>query len=176
MSTAGCTRSVASRLVLIRHAKADYPPATADRDRPLAPRGRRDAKVGGVWLRDHAGQVLTGSVLALVSSATRTQQTWELVGRHLDVEAIVDPRLYAAPMDAVVEVISEHEADTVIVVGHNPTMHDMSLQLAGNDPHRLLPAIAWRFPTCTIAAIELDPDDPWGYRTGTALAVHTPRA
>ena len=136
----------------------------------------RDAKVGGAWLRDHAPDLLTGKVLALVSAATRTQQTWELIGRHLRVDTVVDPRLYGAPMDTVVEVIGEHDADTVVVVGHNPTMHDMVLQLAGNDPHGLLPSIAWKFPTCTIAVVDLDPEEPWGYRTGTAVVVHTPRA
>ena len=37
-------------LILLRHAKSDYPAAVADHDRPLAPRGEREAALAGEWL------------------------------------------------------------------------------------------------------------------------------
>ncbi|AGL26759.1 hypothetical protein J113_08915 [Mycobacterium tuberculosis CAS/NITR204] len=38
-------------LVLMRHAKSAYPDGIADHDRPLAPRGIREAGLAGGWLR-----------------------------------------------------------------------------------------------------------------------------
>ena len=38
-------------LVLLRHAKSAYPDGVADHDRPLAPRGKREAGLAGDWLR-----------------------------------------------------------------------------------------------------------------------------
>ena len=38
-------------LLLMRHAKSSYPPGVADHDRPLAPRGVRQAGLAGAWLR-----------------------------------------------------------------------------------------------------------------------------
>src|SRR5438067_2354566 len=40
-------------LVLLRHAKSAYPAGVADHDRPLAPRGKRQAGLAGDWLRAH---------------------------------------------------------------------------------------------------------------------------
>ena len=44
-------------LLLLRHAKSDYPAGVADHDRPLAPRGVREAGLAGDWLRAHAPAV-----------------------------------------------------------------------------------------------------------------------
>jgi phosphohistidine phosphatase len=61
------------RLILLRHAKSDWPDVP-DRDRPLAKRGRRDAPRIGRWLHDHG--YLPDVVIC--SPARRTEQTWEL--------------------------------------------------------------------------------------------------
>lgn len=168
---------MAERLVVIRHAKSDYPLGVADRDRPLNARGQRDALTAGVWLRDNSARLLQSPTTALVSSALRTQQTWERVGRHLtDVQTVVEPRLYNASMDEVIGCVGEWDAPTVIVVGHNPAMHDLVLQLAGPDPHGLLSGVSWKYPTCTIAALSLAPDDAFGWQSATLEALHTARA
>ena len=60
-------------LLLLRHAKSDYPAGVADHERPLAPRGIREAALAGNWLRAHA----PGVDAVLCSTATRTRQTLE---------------------------------------------------------------------------------------------------
>jgi len=65
-------------LLLLRHAKSDYPPGVADHERPLAPRGEREAKLAGNWLRAHAPSVDA----VLCSTATRTRET--LARTHID--------------------------------------------------------------------------------------------
>ena len=60
-------------LVLMRHAKSDYPAGVPDHERPLAPRGTREAGLAGDWLREHAPAIDA----VLCSSAVRTRQTLE---------------------------------------------------------------------------------------------------
>src|SRR5438094_761470 len=64
------------RLILLRHAKAENDaPSGDDFDRPLAPRGRREAAA-------MAGQLAALGIrpdLALVSPSLRTRETWEAV-------------------------------------------------------------------------------------------------
>ena len=64
--------SEAKRLLLLRHAKSSWDdPALADHDRPLAPRGRRAAKLIGEHLREN--QIVVS--LVLCSSARRARDT-----------------------------------------------------------------------------------------------------
>jgi len=87
------TGDAGRRLVLLRHAKSDWPDVP-DRDRPLAKRGRRDAPRIGRWLREQGYQ----PDVVVVSAATRTRQTWDLVAPELGGSPAVhfEPRAYAA--------------------------------------------------------------------------------
>lgn len=59
-------------LAVVRHAKSDWTHDLPDDERPLNPRGRRDAPVLGDWLAEH----LTGGVdLVVCSTATRARET-----------------------------------------------------------------------------------------------------
>src|ERR1700761_5387448 len=69
----------ARQLVLLRHAKSDYPEEVPDHDRPLAKRGRRDAPVVGRWLAE-SGHVPDAVVC---STALRARETWELAAAAL---------------------------------------------------------------------------------------------
>src|SRR4029079_1119605 len=88
------TSSVSRELIILRHAKSDWSGDEHDVDRPLAPRGRRQAPEAGQWLDARAGAI----DLALVSPARRTRSTWELVAPELDSPPPIryDDRLYAA--------------------------------------------------------------------------------
>lgn len=109
------------RLTLMRHAKAE-PSAETDLARPLADRGRRDARAAGALLASRG----EAPELALVSTATRTRQTWELVCAALPAAPDVwfDKTLYGGGGPAVVELLAAVEPDvrSVIVIGHDPTM------------------------------------------------------
>ena len=167
---------MADRLVVIRHANADYPPGLADRHRPITDRGRRDALSAGVWLRDHAEELILGTCEAIVSDAVRTQQTWELVSRHLNgVETVIEPRIYNADSSSVDDRLRESSAQTVIVVGHNPAMHDTVLNFAGSDPLGLAGSIAWKFPTCAIAVLDFSGSGAFVEHGASLVALRLPR-
>lgn len=145
------------RLVLLRHAKSDWPPGVPDHDRPLGERGRREAPLVGAWLAER-GLVPD---LALLSGATRTRQTWSLVAGRLDadVPAVVDERLYDAgptQMLGVVHGVSP-EVGTVVVVGHNPGTQALALLLEdGQGPAEDRSRMGAKFPTSAAAVLAVD--------------------
>jgi phosphohistidine phosphatase len=81
-------------LVLLRHAKAAYPSGVADHDRPLAPRGIREAELAGDWLRANLPTIDE----VLCSTATRTRQTVTHAGGAALVEFHVPPAPTTMPL------------------------------------------------------------------------------
>ncbi|MFD7710050.1 SixA phosphatase family protein [Streptomyces sp. NPDC059785] len=119
------------RIVLFRHAKADWPPVS-DHERPLADRGRKDAVVAGRKLADTG----TPFDLALCSTATRTRETWKLAVQELPhrPKTVYEERLYEASPGELIAVLNETEDDAhdhVVLIGHNPGVHGLAEILAG---------------------------------------------
>jgi len=116
------------RLILLRHAKAEGDaPSGQDFDRPLAPRGLREAeavaaKLAGLGLRPD---------LALVSPAVRTRQTWDAVDAAMPGGAVrFDPSLYNAGAQELRRLVAQsEEAGTVLVVAHNPGLQELAVEL-----------------------------------------------
>jgi phosphohistidine phosphatase len=143
-------------LWLVRHAKAapDPPRGGSDHERPLAPRGRRDAAALGLRLRAGAlgfdDAALPGLVLA--SSAARTTETAKKVAAALGVPLDRRRRLYyGSPTDVLSEVRTlDDRVRSVMVVGHNPATHELALALLAGDDRAGHAALA-SFPTCAIA-------------------------
>ncbi|MGR8011342.1 SixA phosphatase family protein [Streptomyces hypolithicus] len=119
------------RIVLLRHAKADWP-QVSDHDRPLADRGRSDAPVAGHRLAD------TGIAfdLALCSTATRTRETWKLAVQELPQrpKTVYEERLYEASLGDLIALLNEtpDEVSDLLVIGHNPGIHAVADALAGS--------------------------------------------
>lgn len=142
-------------LVVMRHGKSSWKTNDPDIGRPLNPRGTRDAVA--------AGQILAplGFDLALVSPATRAQQTWDclqLGGTSArDVRTL--PELYHSWTPNVIAALRTvpSDASRVLVVGHEPTLSDLILTLAR--PTALIKLIGEKFPTSTVAVLTLDV--PW---------------
>lgn len=134
----------------MRHAKSDYPDGVADHDRPLAPRGIREAGLAGAWLRANVPAIDA----VLCSTATRARQTLDRTG--VDAPVRYSERLYGATPGAVIEEINKTAEDvgTLLVVGHEPTTSSLALILAdgGADP-ALLERISAKFPTSAIAVL-----------------------
>src|SRR3990172_12453315 len=88
------------RLMLLRHAKSDWPVGVADLERPLAPRGRAEAPVIGSFMAREALR----PHLALVSPAKRTRETWALVSAALAEPPPhkIDAALYMATAEALI--------------------------------------------------------------------------
>jgi phosphohistidine phosphatase len=145
------------QLILLRHAKSSRDdPAIADVDRPLAPRGERDA--------DHVGKLLAVKAPAperiLCSSARRTRETLEKVLPHLHGNPEVEFRddLYAAAGRGYADIIAANggAAQCVMVVGHNPATQQTARQLIGSGDPELISAMSAGFPTSAVALIEFD--------------------
>jgi phosphohistidine phosphatase len=161
-------------LLLLRHAKSDYPQGVADHERPLAPRGEREAGLAGDWLRAHAPAVDA----VLCSTATRTRQT--LARTRIDAPVNFVDRLYDATPGAVIEEINRTEPDveTLLVIGHEPAMSSVALGLATADGSNTTAAerISTKFPTSAIAVLRTG--QPWDQLalSGAALVgFHVPR-
>ncbi|WP_426011239.1 SixA phosphatase family protein [Caulobacter sp. DWR2-3-1b2] len=148
------------RLILMRHGKAEQHAASGgDFERALAPRGQSDAALMGKVLAK-AG---LAPDLALVSSARRTRETWDAAGPAFP-KARAEPRrdLYHAEAQDVLAAIREGAPDsgTVMVVGHNPGLHELALRMAmgaAADP-ALLAKLRGKFPTSTVAVFSIDTD------------------
>jgi phosphohistidine phosphatase len=163
---------------LLRHAKSDYPAGVADRDRPLAPRGVREAGLAGDWLRAHAPAIDA----VLCSTAARARET---LARTL-IDAPVDyvDRLYDATPDTVIEEINgvpsrfDTEVQTLLVIGHEPALSQVALGLATTEGSNKTAAenISTKFPTSAIAVLRTA--QPWDQLalSGAALVTfHVPR-
>jgi phosphohistidine phosphatase len=145
------------RLVLLRHAKSEWPDV-ADHERPLAKRGRRDAPLVGRWLGT-SGYVPDAVVC---STARRARETWELASTGLAAVApgaapVVryEPRVYEATVLGLLMLVREFDAEwrTAAIVGHNPGLAELTVGLASPDsaPHE--------FPTAAVAVLGLP--GPW---------------
>jgi len=141
----------AKRLLLIRHAKAKQ--GDRDIERPLARRGRDDARVIGEWLAQHAVPDL-----ALVSPSVRTRQTWEsaIAALPTEPEAMIDERIYDNAAAGLIDAVREcnEAADTVALVGHNPSMQAMAARAQRPNDTGLEALLS--FPTSTVALLEYD--------------------
>jgi phosphohistidine phosphatase len=119
------------RLILLRHAKSAWP-GVPDHERPLAPRGRRDAPVAGRWLRDTG--YLPDQVVC--STARRARETWELVrdGLGTTPPERYEREVYQASAADLLGLARREPAEvgTLLLVGHNPAMHELALLLAGH--------------------------------------------
>ncbi len=148
------------RLILLRHAKTERAePGQRDRDRKLIKRGRADAPLIGAYMAHH-GLVPD---LALVSPATRAQETWALVaGCFAKAPRLaIDERIYNANPDKLVGVIGEtRKAHTLAVVGHNPGLHDLARQLIASGDVDMREQLNEKLPTSGIVVIDL-PFDDW---------------
>ncbi|MFJ6936351.1 SixA phosphatase family protein [Streptomyces sp. NPDC101132] len=141
------------RIVLLRHAKADWP-QVSDHDRPLAERGRKDAPAVGLKLAE------TGITfdLALCSTAARTRETWKLAVQELPhrPKTVYEERLYEASLGELIALLNETSDDVadLLVIGHNPGMHALADALSGRAEGDTLQRMARSgFPTAAVAVV-----------------------
>jgi phosphohistidine phosphatase len=135
------------QLLLLRHAKSSRDdPRLSDRERPLSKRGRRAA---GGMRRAVADLGLTPD-LVLVSPSRRTQETLDAL-EPWDATPLVEAveTLYlgsASQLLAVLRGVNE-TVRSVMLIGHNPGLHELAVLLAGDHPGR----VADGFPTAALA-------------------------
>ena len=143
--------TMAFTLVLLRHAKSAYPTGVPDHDRPLNARGQVDAPAVGRLIRQGVGFIET----ALVSTATRAQQTWELSGVQAgSVQNRSD--LYLASWVDMLDVVRTVDATSVIVVAHNPGTEDLAARLADDSGSTEYRRMLTKFPTAAFAVLRAE--------------------
>lgn len=140
-------------LTILRHAKAERPEVyPSDFDRPLTPRGQKDAeRMAGVI----AG--LTPPVDAIISStAVRAAQTASIVAEVLNLET--PPQwaedAYLAAAESLLALLREapKDAEHIVLVGHNPGMEELAALLCTGATD----GVILRLPTAGLAHLVVD--------------------
>ena len=170
------------RLMLLRHAKTESEaPSCRDQDRRLDKRGHRDAAEIGGWIGRHP----PFPELVLVSHAARALQTWEIAWEAMkelvsqpEVELV--PELYGADVSQLLETIRDAslaDPKRLMLVGHNPGMHELALALAGGGDRTGRKALTDNLPTSGLAIFDFDIDD-WAdvaFRRGRLAVFVSPK-
>ena len=154
------------QLFVLRHAKSSWDdPGLDDRERPLAPRGRRAVKLLADHLRTH--HIEPAQVLC--SPARRTRETYDGVAPAGELH--VEQELYEASCQDILDRLRRVPEPTpsVMVIGHNPALQVLVLRLTGakgkSKPRRdtaaqaLLDELRRKFPTGALATLAFD--GPW---------------
>jgi phosphohistidine phosphatase len=140
------------RLLILRHVKSDWgDPGLDDFDRPLAPRGERAGGLMAAFL----ARAAVAPDLVLCSAAARAKATLALVRPALpDAPVVFERDLYVfehGPLLARLRRL-DPAVGTVLVVGHNPALEDLTLSLAGPDSDpAALAEVRTKFPTGALA-------------------------
>jgi len=157
-------------LLVLRHAKSSWDdPALDDHERPLNKRGQRDAPRMGALVREYG---LVPDVV-ISSDALRARLTAEAVAEtaRYTGEILLDPDLYMAGPADILSLLPRvrENADTVMIVGHNPGLEQLVEQLTGERQD---------LPTAALAQIGL-PIDQWRdfkrWMRGTLVGVWRPK-
>jgi phosphohistidine phosphatase len=144
----------------MRHGKAESF-AAEDHQRRLTERGAREVHAAGQWL----AQENLVPTHALVSSAIRTQDTWEnlVAATGTEIRPRFDDAIYTAGPDNAMDILrsTPEEAEVVLYVGHNPTAASLAHLLDDGDADpEAFRAMSAGFPTSAMAV--LDVHVPWG--------------
>jgi phosphohistidine phosphatase len=150
----GENTSFVKRLHILRHAKSSWDdPDLADHERPLAPRGEKAA----LRIAEHVRSEGIAPELVLCSTALRARQTLAALLPVLsaDVDIRLEEALYGAGAEAVLVRLRrvDDAVGSVLVIGHNPTLHELVLALTGRED------MLERFPTGALASMTFT--TPW---------------
>jgi phosphohistidine phosphatase len=171
------------RLMLLRHAKTETDaPSGRDQDRRLDDRGQKDAAEIGDWIAAHP----PGPETVLVSHAVRARQTWDtaweaMKDRVAAPQVEILPELYGADPAQILETVRTATIPAnprqLLLVGHNPGMHEAALMLMGSGDPAGAKALADNLPTAGLAIFDFDVKD-WGdvaYRRGKLVLFVSPK-
>ena len=170
------------RLMLLRHAKTETDaPSGRDRDRRLDDRGLKDAAEMGGWIGRHP----PFADCVFVSPAQRARQTWDIAWAAMkglvpppQVELV--PELYGAGATELLHTVraaSVTDPKRLMLVGHNPGMHELALGLAGSGDAALRKALVDNLPTAGLAVFDfaLHDWDDVAFHRGRLMLFVTPK-
>jgi phosphohistidine phosphatase len=170
------------RLLLLRHSKAERARSgERDHERQLAERGRDDAPKIGAYLSKH--RYLPDRVV--VSTSARTRETWSLAAAAIPSkpgkpQVDFDERIYESTPKALLAVIQETgpKVRTLMLVGHNPSMQELAVQLVATGDIETRERLQEALPTSGLAVFEfvLDGWDRVHPQSGRLKHFITPRS
>jgi phosphohistidine phosphatase len=170
------------RLMLLRHAKTETDaPSGRDQDRRLDPRGHRDATEIGAWIGAHP----PFPDHVMVSPAVRAVQTWDLAWDAMKEQAPkpqieLVPELYGADATQLllnIRMASATDPKRLMLVGHNPGMHELALALIGSADAASREAVLDNLPTSGLVIFDFATDD-WSdvaFRRGKLMLFVSPK-
>ena len=166
------------RLILLRHAKTERDAASGrDFDRQLDERGMQDARDVGQWLAKNKYV----PDCAWVSPARRAQQTWDILAKSFTATRAQNrDELYNADAGDLLKNLHAFGIDdpkVMMVVAHNPALHELALALIAAGETSGLRALAANLPTTGVVVIDFAVDD-WGdigFRKGTLERFVSPK-
>ena len=165
-----------SELHLLRHAKAMPQGEGTDRDRPLEQRGRRAAQAVAAWAAEHR----LAPALVLCSPALRTRQTLDIVAPAFarPPQIVIEDGLYLATLRQLLARLRRVPAETasVMIVGHNPGLHELATSLSDVSTGPLMARLAAGLATAALASYEVPV--PWSAidrRLGRFTGLITPK-
>src|SRR5262245_17140708 len=143
-------------LYLLRHAKSSWKePGLNDHDRPLSKRGRHTAKMMAAYLR----RAKTVPDLVICSTATRARQTLDpiVTAAKQPPKILLKREIYGGTEQLWEQLWNLPEtAKSVLLIGHNPALHDLARALAQEDSEELLPSEGEKFPTGAMASFRFE--------------------
>lgn len=165
-----------ARLYIFRHAKSSWKTdGLDDFHRPINARGRKAAPAMGRYMQQHGIQ----PDLILCSAAVRARETLALILTALDGEPTIEIEegLYLASAGTLLERLRRlgDGPDSVMVIGHNPGLHDLALSLAAPGEQQVPAA---KYPTAALTELVFEGPD-WrdvGPGTGNLVRFVTPRS
>lgn len=135
------------KLILVRHAKSDWPEETEDFDRPLADKGLQDALKMSKFLKNSSV-----SIDYLVSSpAVRALDTCKIFNQTYRLNYITNEKLYNPSENNFQSVIYDlnDDVNSVAIFSHNNGISNFANSISEDIFH---------FPTCGVAGFEINCD------------------
>lgn len=148
------------RLILMRHAKTEpWTEGIDDFARALTPVGHEAAETMAKALKGEGWS----PEKAVLSTARRTRETWSHLSDVFGAcEMVLEDDLYLAGERGISDIISNHDgARTLIIIGHNPGLHDLAVSLlreAGSVDHQASIRISAKLPTGGVVMFEAAED------------------
>jgi phosphohistidine phosphatase len=135
-------------MLILRHAKSSWSDESlSDHDRPLNNRGKLDAPRVGELLRElHLvpERILTSTAKRARKTAAKAAKSSGFAGdvTELDELYLAAPSTYRAALRNLPDTV-----ERAMVVGHNPGLEELLMELTGRHEH---------LPTAALAQVELD--------------------
>ena len=161
-------------LSLLRHGQSSWDdPDLIDHERPLSKHGKDTAKIISNFIADHG--LVPDRILC--SSAVRARETLDVLLNRLgppQPDITLEPALYLATPTVMLGFIRETARSVrhLMVIGHNPGLHALALDLTGSGSRRDITSMAIKFPSGALAVLTFEANNWSEVRPAASRLVH----